>query len=187
MAPHTGTTEPGLLISNPAMTTPNTALTISNTRKITIEKMARARGPTTSPVRVPTDFALDRKSTRLNSSHVRISYAVFCLKKKSCAQNLLGRRCQQVVAPADRRVQGLVALGEVSQRPLADQQRSRELLVNLRDSPHVTSGRRWQGRVAIGEVSQRPRADQQRSRELLVKLSESPHVTSGRRELDRQR
>src|SRR5436305_776086 len=28
------------------------------------------------------DLALDRKSTRLNSSHVRISYAVFCLKKK---------------------------------------------------------------------------------------------------------
>src|SRR5215813_9521835 len=31
------------------------------------------------PVRVR---AGDRKSTRLNSSHVRISYAVFCLKKK---------------------------------------------------------------------------------------------------------
>src|SRR6266498_1184324 len=34
----------------------------------------------------PYDFELgrlgDRKSTRLNSSHVRISYAVFCLKKK---------------------------------------------------------------------------------------------------------
>src|SRR5207249_9004256 len=27
-------------------------------------------------------IALDRKSTRLNSSHVSISYAVFCLKKK---------------------------------------------------------------------------------------------------------
>src|SRR5690554_4351268 len=26
--------------------------------------------------------SVDRKSTRLNSSHVRISYAVFCLKKK---------------------------------------------------------------------------------------------------------
>src|SRR5690349_22761483 len=26
--------------------------------------------------------AIDRKSTRLNSSHVEISYAVFCLKKK---------------------------------------------------------------------------------------------------------
>src|SRR5436305_10075382 len=28
----------------------------------------------------------DRKSTRLNSSHVRISYAVFCLKKKKKTQ-----------------------------------------------------------------------------------------------------
>src|SRR3989442_10584428 len=28
------------------------------------------------------DARQDRKSTRLNSSHVRISYAVFCLKKK---------------------------------------------------------------------------------------------------------
>src|SRR5690606_27526348 len=28
------------------------------------------------------DRKLDRKSTRLNSSHVKISYAVFCLKKK---------------------------------------------------------------------------------------------------------
>src|SRR5690625_5559347 len=27
-------------------------------------------------------FLIDRKSTRLNSSHVAISYAVFCLKKK---------------------------------------------------------------------------------------------------------
>src|SRR5437868_10876229 len=29
----------------------------------------------------------DRKSTRLNSSHVSISYAVFCLKKKKKRQN----------------------------------------------------------------------------------------------------
>src|SRR3989442_8683089 len=29
------------------------------------------------------DHQVDRKSTRLNSSHVRISYAVFCLKKKN--------------------------------------------------------------------------------------------------------
>src|SRR5256885_3758302 len=27
----------------------------------------------------------DRKSTRLNSSHLVISYAVFCLKKKTCS------------------------------------------------------------------------------------------------------
>src|SRR5690625_5596991 len=32
---------------------------------------------------------LDRKSTRLNSSHVAISYAVFCLKKKSNRPSLV--------------------------------------------------------------------------------------------------
>src|SRR5690349_22699912 len=32
----------------------------------------------TGPIR-----SVDRKSTRLNSSHVEISYAVFCLKKKT--------------------------------------------------------------------------------------------------------
>src|SRR2546430_12521614 len=36
------------------------------------EQLAAARGP-----------ARDRKSTRLNSSHSQISYAVFCLKKKN--------------------------------------------------------------------------------------------------------
>src|SRR2546430_3371423 len=39
-------------------------------------------------------FAQDRKSTRLNSSHSQISYAVFCLKKKknertACASKLV--------------------------------------------------------------------------------------------------
>src|SRR5438874_12555122 len=33
---------------------------------------------------------LDRKSTRLNSSHVEISYAVFCLKKKTNTTTTLG-------------------------------------------------------------------------------------------------
>src|SRR3712207_8005901 len=32
--------------------------------------------------------AVDRKSTRLNSSHANISYAVFCLKKKKITTNL---------------------------------------------------------------------------------------------------
>src|SRR3712207_7610970 len=35
--------------------------------------------------------ALDRKSTRLNSSHANISYAVFCLKKKNAARFAIGR------------------------------------------------------------------------------------------------
>src|SRR5258705_8837438 len=39
---------------------------------------------------VPRGGAQDRKSTRLNSSHLGISYAVFCLKKKKKHENALG-------------------------------------------------------------------------------------------------
>src|SRR3989442_7828705 len=35
----------------------------------------------------PASIRADRKSTRLNSSHVRISYAVFCLKTKKIDQS----------------------------------------------------------------------------------------------------
>src|SRR5439155_18144230 len=45
------------------------------------------------------DHGLDRKSTRLNSSHVAISYAVFCLKKKKKKKkkknNVLVKRAQK--------------------------------------------------------------------------------------------
>src|SRR5690606_40640483 len=37
-----------------------------------------------SPYTDQAGLLIDRKSTRLNSSHVKISYAVFCLKKKKC-------------------------------------------------------------------------------------------------------
>src|SRR5439155_26612787 len=39
-------------------------------------------GDFTAKIGDPSGRAEDRKSTRLNSSHVAISYAVFCLKKK---------------------------------------------------------------------------------------------------------
>src|SRR5256886_10940486 len=39
--------------------------------------------PMTCPPVIDLSFARDRKSTRLNSSHSQISYAVFCLKKKT--------------------------------------------------------------------------------------------------------
>src|SRR3712207_8200619 len=42
-------------------------------------QLAQQRGPD------PGVAVLDRKSTRLNSSHANISYAVFCLKKKKKA------------------------------------------------------------------------------------------------------
>src|SRR5438045_6062442 len=40
-----------------------------------------------SPRRTPASLRpIDRKSTRLNSSHLGISYAVFCLKKKNAGE-----------------------------------------------------------------------------------------------------
>src|SRR5438105_9629197 len=51
--------------------------------------------PTSSPVEPPVTgvvAAEDRKSTRLNSSHEWISYAVFCLKKKKNEEGLRTER-----------------------------------------------------------------------------------------------
>src|SRR5574340_1455926 len=43
----------------------------------------RAAKPGQTPTSRPTGKSPDRKSTRLNSSHQKNSYAVFCLKKKN--------------------------------------------------------------------------------------------------------
>src|SRR3712207_6943994 len=55
---------PWLITAMPAASDPSTAALMTTRRRLA------------EPVRV------DRKSTRLNSSHANISYAVFCLKKK---------------------------------------------------------------------------------------------------------
>src|SRR5439155_14017993 len=52
--------------------------------------------PWQSLARLGSSAALDRKSTRLNSSHVAISYAVFCLEKKNWAEGT-GTKYLQVV------------------------------------------------------------------------------------------
>src|SRR3712207_7036363 len=44
--------------------------------------------PRRRPVLPPSRATEDRKSTRLNSSHANISYAVFCLKKKQIPTHL---------------------------------------------------------------------------------------------------
>src|SRR5690242_21118878 len=54
---------------------------------------ARLRVDVVSPIAAPDPPLLDRadedrKSTRLNSSHMSISYAVFCLKKKKKKNNI---------------------------------------------------------------------------------------------------
>src|SRR5258707_5258940 len=43
--------------------------------------------PLISSICLVIKYLLDRKSTRLNSSHANISYAVFCLKKKKKHEN----------------------------------------------------------------------------------------------------
>src|SRR2546430_5472399 len=56
---------------------------ITNSSSSTTRKRSLKRRPSKSCRRI-TEFCRpqDRKSTRLNSSHSQISYAVFCLKKK---------------------------------------------------------------------------------------------------------
>src|SRR5438034_2421935 len=46
------------------------------------------------PDRLGLDLGRDRKSTRLNSSHTVISYAVFCLKKKNKDNKHRGQACK---------------------------------------------------------------------------------------------
>src|SRR5256885_12490672 len=43
------------------------------------------------------NFGIDRKSTRLNSSHLVISYAVFCLKKKKIETHSRTQICDIIV------------------------------------------------------------------------------------------
>src|SRR3712207_7697272 len=63
---------------------PRLTLQLARTSAVTLGE-AKCVAPKVS-VRVVTEVwlrVLDRKSTRLNSSHANISYAVFCLKKKN--------------------------------------------------------------------------------------------------------
>src|SRR5947209_15307952 len=51
-------------------------------------------------------LARDRKSTRLNSSHANISYAVFCLKKKKANTDRTTSITRDPSFPADRHGKG---------------------------------------------------------------------------------
>src|SRR2546421_8577327 len=52
------------------------------TQALTPSTTSRSTTPYATRSRAAVQFVRDRKSTRLNSSHDQISYAVFCLKKK---------------------------------------------------------------------------------------------------------
>src|SRR5438034_5552391 len=71
------------------------ALPICNTRMRSADCTVDSRWAMVIVVRPSTSRASarrDRKSTRLNSSHTVISYAVFCLKKKSLTSELARHR-----------------------------------------------------------------------------------------------
>src|SRR2546429_4441426 len=85
------------LFRSPMSTMPRTEVPLANLDKVVQETLAYFEGPgRATNARVDRwqardvlmhfiyfhDATADRKSTRLNSSHGYISYAVFCLKKK---------------------------------------------------------------------------------------------------------
>src|SRR5882757_11064893 len=61
----------------------------------TLFRSAHRHRPEQSPRPDRAGCGVDRKSTRLNSSHANISYAVFCLKKKKKRQISSQRKKQQ--------------------------------------------------------------------------------------------
>src|SRR2546421_8327004 len=77
-----------LPISNRTRTAPESRPAPANCDGSRIACTAPSGGTAVSPansawtVKLRRDEGVDRKSTRLNSSHDQISYAVFCLKKK---------------------------------------------------------------------------------------------------------
>src|SRR5437773_4572252 len=71
----------------------------SRTRRPEWERMRRGTPP--KAVLEAMDTEGDRKSTRLNSSHITISYAVFCLKKKKKIPNPQSIRQTFIVSDRD--------------------------------------------------------------------------------------
>src|SRR2546427_12010642 len=72
-----------LMIRRPPRSTLFPYTTLFRSRRISMTaEIALPQGYALHEYRVEQTLGIDRKSTRLNSSHSQISYAVFCLKKK---------------------------------------------------------------------------------------------------------
>src|SRR2546422_4511360 len=74
--------DPGALSCSPGTVSAALSRDSSARRRERSRQRSTRSGTPTSTTPSPTDTR-DRKSTRLNSSHGYISYAVFCLKKKN--------------------------------------------------------------------------------------------------------
>src|SRR5436309_12632326 len=88
------------MIRRPPRSTLFPYTTLFRSHKCTNERVAQDGGRRRAkPHDIGIGLPPDRKSTRLNSSHVKISYAVFCLKKKKKLLTALdGRRVVLTVA-----------------------------------------------------------------------------------------
>src|SRR2546421_8238546 len=80
------------------------------------------------------DVCSDRKSTRLNSSHDQISYAVFCLKKKKKQTAIHSQR--QTTTPT--RTQDEITYADSSLRALTTTLTSRPTPLPTRSRPHAS-------------------------------------------------
>src|SRR2546422_6407884 len=85
----TGTITIMIFFFNDTATTEIYTLSLHDALPISSRSASRAPRPwkssrTSSTEPLASKIGVDRKSTRLNSSHGYISYAVFCLKKKIC-------------------------------------------------------------------------------------------------------
>src|SRR5690554_7400841 len=82
--PSTGTPEPGGLYWYDVITLVRRVIEEKTLVGFDVVELAPVEGvPAPDFMAAKLVYKIDRKSTRLNSSHVRISYAVFCLKKKT--------------------------------------------------------------------------------------------------------
>src|SRR5256885_10511119 len=98
-----------LMIRRPPRSTlfPYTTLFRSNAAKPSASSVNPVRASPSPATRSwASSRSPDRKSTRLNSSHLVISYAVFCLKKKKIHQHVVEPAAPHDVVPERRRVLG---------------------------------------------------------------------------------
>src|SRR3954469_26080550 len=86
---------------NDTATTEIYTLSLHDALPISTRRRMPCASPTTPNMAFP---RRDRKSTRLNSSHVEISYAVFCLKKKKKKKKNLVAAVQVYIALTGDRI-----------------------------------------------------------------------------------
>src|SRR5438874_38248 len=81
-ADHSPTKDSCFCATMNAVASPQTIVKPAVTHSVRLVDLSLLAIPNVPPKCATAAYEQDRKSTRLNSSHVEISYAVFCLKKK---------------------------------------------------------------------------------------------------------